>query len=101
MSEYITENADGTISYQVDLEDDAVVAKIINSLKKAYVSTSSNETLYDYLYDELYVNYAGNSSTNGTYFLALEYEWLNQYHTSGKIVKHGNLSYDSLIASIN
>lgn len=101
MSDYITVNDDGTIDYEVDLEDEEVVAKIINSLKKTYISTSSNETLYDYLYDELYVGYAGNSSTSGTYFLALEYEWLNQYHTGGKIVNHGNMSYDDLIASIN
>lgn len=98
----------GTVN--VDLSNSAVLKDIINSLKSTYVCASSNETLYQYYYDELYVKYAGNASTNGTYFLKKEYEWLSEWYgelqadgtrKDSKIIFHNQMSYDELMDAIN
>ena len=95
---------------KVDLSNEAVLKSIIVSLKNTYVCASSNQTLYNYYFDKLYVGYAGNNTTNGTYFLAKEYEWLSEYYgelqadgtrKNSKITFHNIMSYDELMAAIN
>jgi hypothetical protein len=81
----------------VDLDNAEYVQKVVEKLKTTYVSTSSNETIYDYFYDKLYTSLAGSSSSSGTYFLKLEYEWLHDYYTAGKIEFVNKLTYDELM----
>ncbi len=77
------------------------VEEIVKLMKKTYVCSASNQTVYDYFYDSLYSALAGNSSSNGTYFLKLEYEWLNKYYEEGKIIYEEKLTYEQLMDSIS
>lgn len=82
-------------------ENSAYVQKVASLLKKTYVCSSSNETLYDHFYDEVYNALVGTSSSSGTYFLGLEYEWLNKYYKDSKIEITTKLTYDELLASLS
>lgn len=88
------------IDEQNELTDE-YVAKIAALLKKTYVCSASNQTVYDYFYDELYTAYAGTSSSSGTYFLKLEYEWLHNYYKEGKIIYEQKPTYDELMDAIS
>lgn len=82
---------------------DEFIENVISMLKKTYVCSASNQTLYDYFFDQLYTGFAGNpssSNSSGTYFLKLEYEWLHEYYQAGKIVFEEKMSYDELYNSI-
>lgn len=77
------------------------VKEVTKLLKKTYVCNSSNETLYNHYYDEVYNTLVGTSSTSGTYFLALEYEWLSQYYSDEKIEIIKKVEYSELLESIS
>ena len=86
---------------EIDLSSGSqFVQDVIALLKKTYVSNSSNETLYNYFYEKLYLNYVGTSQSNGTYFLSKEYEWLSQLYRDGKVQFINKLSYDELMDSL-
>lgn len=90
-----------SITGEINLDDENFVSQMANLLKKTYVSTSSNQTVYDYFYDELYNTLAGSSSASGTYFLKLQYEWLNDYEAAGKTNIINKMTYTELMESIN
>ncbi len=80
---------------------DEYAKQIADILRKTYVCSASNQTVYDYFYDQIYKALAGDASTSGTYFLKLEYEWLHEYYNAGKIVFENKLSYQELIDGIS
>lgn len=82
-------------------EDSAFVQEVAALLKKTYVCTSSNETLYDYFRDEVYTALAGSSSSSGSYFLGLEYAWLAEYYNDSKVETYEKIGYDELVASLS
>lgn len=91
-----------SIADKFSLEENSnYVKSVANILKKTYVCASSNETLYDHFYDEVYNSLVGTSSSSGTYFLKLEYEWLSNYNKAGNIEIIKTLSYDELVDSIS
>ncbi len=77
------------------------VKKVSKLLKQTYVCASSNQTLYDYFYDEAYNTLVGTSSSAGTYFLALEYEWLSQYYEDDMIETFEKIPYAELFESLS
>lgn len=77
------------------------VEEVTALLKKTYVCNSSNETLYNHYYDEVYNNLVGTSSSSGTYFLALEYDWLSQYYSDEKVEIIKKVEYNELLESIS
>ena len=89
------------LTKKIDLEDEEFVAEMAKLLRETYVSTSSNQTVYDYFYDDLYNTLVGSSETSGTYFLKLQYEWLNDYESAGKTKIVNKMTYDELMDSIN
>lgn len=89
------------LTKSINLEDAEFVEEMANLLRQTYVSTSSNQTVYDYFYDEIYQELVGTSSSSGTYFLKLQYEWLNDYETAGKVGIVDKMSYTELMESIN
>lgn len=89
-----------TDDYSLDNDSD-YVKNVIKLLKKTYICASSNETLYDYFYDQTYNTLVGSSSSAGTYFLALEYKWINEFYKDSKIEIIKKLTYDELIASLS
>ena len=48
----------------------------------------------------IYTDYIGDSSSSGTYFLDLEYRWLNELYGSGNIEFIYRLSYTELMDAI-
>lgn len=92
------------ISYDSSTEEGKhFVEEIAKFLKKTYVCAASNETLYDYFYDEIYTGYVGSSSesSSGTYFVGLEYKWLSEYYKTGKIEFVNKMSYSELMSEIS
>lgn len=81
--------------------DSNYVKKVAKLLRQTYVCNGSNQTLYDYFYDEAYNTLVGTSQSAGTYFLALEYEWLSEYYAENKIEIIQKLTYDELFASLS
>ena len=77
------------------------IKEVKKLLKKTYVCNGSNQTLYDYYYDNLYNTLVGTSSTSGTYFLALEYDWLSEYYDDDKIEIIKRIEYHELLESIS
>ena len=90
-----------SISEDYDLEDAEYVENVVKLMKKTYVCASSNETIYDHYYDELYNTLVGTSSSSGTYFLNLEYQWLAEYYSDNKIEVIEQVDYHELIDSIS
>ncbi len=89
-----------SLENEVDINDAAFVEEMTELLKKTYVCTSSNQTLFDYYYDTLYTEYAGSSEASGSYFMALQYKWLAEYSEAGKIEYFEKLTYDELMDAI-
>lgn len=85
---------------QMNINDPEFVEELKNRLQSTYVSTSSNQTVYDYYYDTLYSTLAGTSSSSGTYFVALQYKWLAEYLNGGKIEYIDKLTYQELMDTI-
>ena len=79
----------------------AYIQKVAKLLKQNYVCAGSNQSLYDYFYDEAYNTLVGTSSSAGTYFLALEYEWLSKYYDDNKIEIIEKVPYADLFASLS
>ena len=89
-----------TDEYSLNVNSD-YVKNVSKLLKQTYVCASSNQTLYDYFYDEAYNTLVGTSSSAGTYFLALEYEWLSKYYEDNKIEIIEKVPYEDLFASLS
>lgn len=90
------------VSAQYDLSENSdYIKEVASLLRKNYVSTTSNQTLFDYFYDSLYSTLVGTSETAGTYFLAKEYEWLHKLNEDGKVEIVNRISYDDLLASLS
>ena len=89
------------LTKEINIEDAEFVSEMADLLKQTYVCEGSNQTVYDYFYDELYTSLVGNSSSSGTYFMKLQYEWLAEYHEANKIDIFNKISYDELMDSIN
>lgn len=77
------------------------VKQVTKLLKKTYVCNGSNETLYNHYYDAVYNTLVGTTSSAGTYFLALEYQWLSQYYADEKIEIISKVEYHELLESIS
>lgn len=84
----------------VDLDNEDFVQTVIERLKSTYVSTASNQTLYDYFFDSLYSTYAGSSSSSSSYFYDLQYSWLNEYYNNNDIEYIDRMTYDELMETI-
>lgn len=85
-------------------EGQAYVAEMIKRMKETYVSNGSNQTVYQYFCDKLYAGYAGSSaesSSAGTYFLDIEYDWLVELYDENKISYKNKLSYEDLMDYIS
>lgn len=93
--------AEENIKIDLSSNNTAYVRRIASELKKTYICTSSNETLYDYFYDQLYTGYVGSSSSSGTYFLKLEYKWLSEYYDRDEIQILEKMGYDELIDTLS
>lgn len=95
-------------SNQIDLNTEAHVVEVIKAMKNTFVCTASNQTLYDYYFDELYTGFVGSSwlgdtsenATSGTYFLKLEYEWLYELYQADEIEYVNKVTYKELMNSI-
>ncbi len=86
---------------KVDYTNKNFVDSVIELLKSNYVSTASNETLYEYFREKLYINFAGSGSSTGTYFLAQEYKWLSELYNTDKIKYINKLTYEDLIETLS
>jgi len=86
------------ISYDTSTEEGKhFVNEIVKFMKKTYVCSASNETLYNYFYDSIYEQLVGSGEDTGTYFIGLEYEWLSSFNKNGKIEYLNKLSYNELM----
>lgn len=77
------------------------VNSVIDALEKTYLCVGSNETLYDYFYDEIYYEQVGTESKSGTYFVDKQYEWLNSYYDADDVVYVDKMTYDELVDAIS
>lgn len=81
----------------VDLTDTEAVANI---MKQTYICNGSTQTIYDYYYDLIYSNLAGDDSANGSYFENLKNEWLQEYLNGNKVSYESKISYEELMSSM-
>lgn len=79
----------------------AYVNAVTKLLKTTFICGSSNETLYNYYKDELYNTCVGSSKSAGSYFLDLEYQWLNKYYNDKKVETIKKIGYDELVSTIS
>ena len=86
--------------YSLDANSD-YVNKVARKLESTYVCNGSNQTLYEYYYDQIYNTLVGTSSTSGTYFLSLEYDWLSQFYEDDKVEVIKKVDYHELLESIS
>ncbi len=94
---------------KIDLNTTAHLDAVIKAMKQTYVCSASNQTIYDYYFDELYTGFVGsswlgdtsNEASSGTYFLKLEYEWLYELYQADKIEYVEKMTYDELMASVS
>lgn len=93
---------------KINVDTAAHVEAIVEAMKETYVCTASNQTVYDYYFDELYTGFVGSSwlgdtsqnATSGTYFLKLEYEWLHELYRTGQIEFIEKIPYDELMKTV-
>lgn len=90
-----------SLKNEINLNSTAFVEELIDLLKQTYVCTSSNQTVYDYFYDEIYGKLVGTADSSGTYYTKLQYEWYNDYLEADKIEIINKLSYEELMDAIN
>ena len=91
-----------SVTADFDLSADSqYVKEVTKLLKKTYTCNGSNQTLYNYYYDEVYNGLVGTSSSAGTYFLNMEYEWLSQYFKDGEIDVMTKVDYHELLETIS
>ncbi len=88
------------LTKEIDIDNAEFVEEMTHLLKKTYICSASNQSLYDYFYDEIYTGLVGSSESAGTYFTALQYEWLAEYYNAEKIEYFTKLTYDELMDSI-
>ena len=90
------------ISADYDLSvNSEYVQELTELLKSTYICNGSNQTMYEYFYDDLYATLVGDSSTSGTYFLALEYQWLHDLNEKGEIKMEGKVPYSELLDALS
>ncbi len=93
---------------KIDLNQEAHLNAVIEAIKETYVCSGSNQTLYNYYFDEIYTGFAGSSwlgdtsenASSGTYFLKLEYEWLHALYQADEIEYVDKIGYKELLESI-
>ena len=90
-----------SLQNEVNLESAEFVEELVNLLKQTYVCTSSNQTVYDYFYDQIYTELVGTADASGTYYTKLQYEWYSDYMEADKIEIVNRLSYEELMDAIN
>lgn len=84
------------------------VDAVIDAMKKTYVCEASNQTIYDYYFDELYTGFVGSSwlgdtsdkASSGTYFLKLEYEWLYDLYQADEVKYVNKMTYEELLSTV-
>lgn len=86
--------------HKISYDDEETVEALVKFMKGTFVSTASNETLFDYFYDLIYTDYIGSGNSSGTYFLDLEYKWLNEFYSDGEIEFVDKMSYSELMNAI-
>ena len=89
------------LTKDININDAAFVKEMADLLRQTYVCSASNQTMYDYFYDSIYEELVGSSESSGSYFMALQYKWLAEYHAEGKIEYFNKMTYDELMDSIN
>ena len=93
---------------KIDLNEETHLNAVIKAIKETYICSGSNETLYDYYFDEIYTKLVGSSwlgdtsdsATSGTYFLKLEYEWLYDLYQADEVEYLDKVGYKELLESI-
>lgn len=96
----------------VDLSSDTFINKLADRLRNTFVCSASNQTVYNYVYDELYENLVGTAwvdpdraqaddAVSGTYYVKLQYEWLSKLYDTDKIEFKNKIGYDKLMDLIN
>ncbi len=90
-----------SLQNEINLNSVAFVEELIGLLKQTYVCTASNQTVYDYFYDQIYTELIGTSDKSGTYYTKLQYEWYNDYMEDEKIDIVNRLTYEELMDAIN
>lgn len=94
---------------KIDLNQTAHLNAIVKAIKETYLCSGSNQTVYDYYFDELYTTLVGSSwlgdtsdsSSSGTFFLKLEYEWLFELYDADKIEYVDKIGYEELLNSVS
>ncbi|MBQ8425809.1 MAG: hypothetical protein IJX17_07350 [Clostridia bacterium] len=76
------------------------VSEIVKFMKKNYVCLGSNQTIYDYFFDQVYDQLVGTAESSGSYFVGIEYEWLSKYYKEGKIEYINKIPYSDLLNSV-
>ena len=92
----------------IDLDNEAHLNAVVKAINETYVCSGSNQTLYNYYFDQLYTKLVGSSwlgdtsdkATSGTYFLKLEYEWLYELYQADKVEHIDKVGYKELLESI-
>ena len=76
------------------------VEEIVKFMKATYLCKGTNQTVYNYYYDQIYTKLAGSSSASGTYFISIEYGWLSDYTKEGKIEYVNKMTLSELMESV-
>ncbi len=92
----------------IDLNNKAHLDAVIKAMNETYVCSASNQTIYDYYFDELYTGFVGSSwvgdaegEISGTYFLKLEYEWLYELYKTDQVEYIDKIGYEELLESVS
>lgn len=102
----------GLSNKKISANNAEFVQALLKKLSTTYVAGASNQTLFNYFFDKVYTGLVGSSwvnpdsdsassSVSGSYFLALEYQWISEYDAAGQLKFVNKLSYDELMESIN
>ncbi len=93
---------------KIDLNEETHLNAVVKAIKETYICSGSNETLYNYYFDQIYTGLVGSSwlgdtsqnATSGTYFLKLEYEWLYELYQADEVEYIDKVGYKELLESI-
>lgn len=94
---------------KIDLNQITHLNAVVKAIKETYLCSGSNQTVYDYYFDEIYTTLVGSSwlgdtsdsSSSGTFFLKLEYEWLYELYDADKIEYVDKIGYEELLNSVS
>ena len=89
---------EGPVADVVYTASEVDIAATIANLKNAKVSNLTNQTIYEYVYDQLKNEYLGD---NGTYFSSRINKLVKEYRDSGKIkYEKDRPTYDELMEAL-